>query len=238
MSSQNKLLYFTSSLSEKDLKREICRAYSELNRLIAKGEPRLICKFNVNRVHRQDEYLGFGFLHVHDRRIFFALIGKNFDGSDRVQYSEPEISPEDKHEGWADYPEEEEVPLEPLISFDEIRFSPAELPPLDRKFCPDVLCCRSFPKEILTSELLTLVKPYCSSKQVKYPKVTLVAPEKKRRTEIEAISGNQIAFIGFDPATDDARIALMMIRKSQIRNFQLSFQHSYRSIKNSSKGKE
>jgi hypothetical protein len=62
--------------------------------------PNFPCTFIVNRVENRDgETLGMSFVHVSNPEVYYMLLGKNPDGSDRVEYyDDPDWIPKENQE--------------------------------------------------------------------------------------------------------------------------------------------
>lgn len=197
------VLYFTSSLDDKSFNNEIERASRKLF-----GS---VLLYRVNRVHRGEEYLNFGFLCVNSSEFYNALLGNNLDSTPRVRYIEKEGSVED----WAD-DEYEEEKLEPLVCFEDIRFSEASVPIPDDRYSSNVICCRDFSQGISVKKLIKEISFYSSAKN--YPKLHF------RETD----SGRIVLFLTFYAGTNDAQKAFLMIKQLRIANKTLKFSQSYK----------
>ena len=90
------------------------------------------CKFKVNLiVDKEGKYFGFGYIRVSEPKIYWMLLGRNPDGTERVEeYPDPnwvkpenpyegltmeEIVEENKNKSWVDLAEEEESLIQPKI---------------------------------------------------------------------------------------------------------------------------
>jgi hypothetical protein len=112
-----------------------------LKEAIEKGEEILgsknTCKFKVNLIVNKDgEYFGFGYIRVSDPKIYWMLLGRNPDGSERIEeYPDPNWSPpkreiltpdqiieKSKRKTWIEQVEEEDAFIQPMIK--------KQLPPL------------------------------------------------------------------------------------------------------------
>jgi hypothetical protein len=97
------------------------------------------CKFKVNLlVDKEGKYFGFGYVRVSDPRVYWMLLGRNPDGSERVEeYPDPnwlpptdpntnlsveEIIERNKNKTWAELAAEEDKYIQPIIK--------KQLPPL------------------------------------------------------------------------------------------------------------
>ena len=98
------------------LKKAIAEAEKKLNR-------RTNCRFKINLlVNREGEYFGYGYIWVSSPEIYWMLLGRNPDGTERIrEYPDPnwkppsrkEISTEDKN--WIDIVEDEDAYIQPMI---------------------------------------------------------------------------------------------------------------------------
>ena len=90
------------------------------------------CKFNVNLIVDKDgKYFGFGYIRISEPKIYWMLLGRNPDGSERFEeYPDPNwVSPPNPNEGlteeeiqeknkgksWIQYAEEEEAFIHPMV---------------------------------------------------------------------------------------------------------------------------
>jgi len=91
------------------------------------------CKFKVNLIVGKDgEYFGFGYVRVSDPKIYWMLLGRNPDGTERIEeFPDPNWTPpKNKNEGlsydeileknykksWIDLVEEEDAYIQPIIT--------------------------------------------------------------------------------------------------------------------------
>lgn len=100
------------------------------------------CQFEINVVtNKENKKYGHTYAWVSDKRVYYALIGKNFDGSERIEYvpdenwKEPEIDySEAFSESNGNWAEESEIDslyerpnigikLEPLVSLPAIKYT-------------------------------------------------------------------------------------------------------------------
>lgn len=102
---------------------------------------KITCSFRVNMVeNREGKSLGIAFAFITDPSIFYMIIGKNPDGSDRVEHRldptwRPVKSGDTTSGAWIDLLEEEEkkqpstitVGLDPLITIPPYRLTPAQI---------------------------------------------------------------------------------------------------------------
>nr|WIL04121.1 hypothetical protein Clen_191 [Cedratvirus lena] len=218
-------LYFTSVLCEDEL-------YTEIERGISQVPGVENTEFRVNRVHRGEEYLKFGFLYVKDERVYHSFVGNNPDGSERIIYKEQ--SDDSSVDEWADAEVEEEEKLPPLVEFENIRFYPVNLPSLNSDQSPCVLCCRNFPSFLDPEEIRKEISFYSSLPD--YPLLQVKCTNETKK----------IIFLAFSPQTSDAQYALLMIKSLPVSSVQgivnsrsydncapyvLRFSHSYKNPK-------
>lgn len=209
-------MYFTSVLCEEELCAEIERGISQVP-----GVQNVT--YRVNRVHRGEEYLKFGFLYVKDERVFHTFVGNNPDGSERIVYEENSDS---SIEEWADAEVEAEQ-LPPLVEFENIRFYPVNLPSLHPDQSPYILCCRNFPSFLDLEEIREKVSFYSS-----LPDYPLLQTK-------SVGEGKRLVFLEFSPETSDAQYALLMIKSLRVADtsasvsnpYTLRFSHSYKNPK-------
>lgn len=200
----HKTLYFTSSLSEKEFRKEIDRALVDY--------PQFDKRYRLNRVHRGGEYLSFGFLYVQDSGFCNVLLGKNPDGSERVLY----IEKDGESEEWGDVTIEQHS-LPSLVEFENIRFSPATLPDLRDDHATNVLCCRNFPSSLAVNKVREYASFYSTVED--YPKIHV----QKARNQ------SNILFLTFANNCLDARYALLMMKSVSVDGVNLRFSQAYKS---------
>jgi hypothetical protein len=212
----NNALYFTSILCEEELCAEIERGISQVPEVQS-------TEYRVNRVHRGEEYLKFGFLYVKDQRVYHTFAGNNPDGSERVVYKEDS---DDSTEEWADAEVEVEQ-LPPLVDFENIRFYPVNLPVLNKDQSACVLCCRNFPSFIDPEEIRQQASFYSSLPD--YPLL-----------QVKDVGEKKLVFLAFSPHTSDAQYALLMMKSLKYPSpsssdnstaYTLRFSHSYKNPK-------
>lgn len=81
------------------------------------------CRFKINLlVNKEGEYFGYGYIWISSPEIYWMLLGRNSDGSERIEeYPDPDWKPpsvvkknfNEKH--WADVVEEEDSFVQPVI---------------------------------------------------------------------------------------------------------------------------
>nr|WIL03570.1 hypothetical protein Cplu_232 [Cedratvirus plubellavi] len=215
-------LYFTSILCEEELRAEIERGISQVPDVQN-------TEYRVNRVHRGEEYLKFGFLYVKDERVYHTFVGKNPDGTDRVVYRESSEDSDDSLGDWADTEvEREELP--PLVEFENIRFYPVNLPTLNQDQSACVLCCRNFPSFIDPEDIREQASFFSSLPDYPLLQVKTVSETKEKKEK-------KLVFLAFSPHTSDAQYALLMIKSLRVLpslntdSYTLRFSHSYKNPK-------
>ena len=117
------LYSFSYHLDEEDIKSLIL---AEVDKLDKKFD-NLIIKVNTVK-NKNEEKLGYSYIWVNNEEVYNAIIGKNYDGSERIEKIEvenDESSDEEeiKSSKWADIKFDFKIvtrELEPLISFPEI----------------------------------------------------------------------------------------------------------------------
>lgn len=119
----------TSVATEKQLAECIKKAIIDATQIL--GE-KTTCKFKVNLlVNKEGKYFGFGYVRVSDSRVYWMLLGRNPDGTERVeQYPDPnwtpppdpnegltqeEIIEKNRNKSWAQLAEEEDKYIQPMI---------------------------------------------------------------------------------------------------------------------------
>lgn len=206
-----RLLYFTSMLSQEEFEGEMKRAERELA---------LPFTYRLNRVHRGEDYLNFGFLYLDNPALFHAFLGNNLDGTPRVERKEvnspKKVDPEASVD-WADF-EEEEIPLPPLIEFPEIRFSPAQAPEVGENFSRETICSRDFPAKLSLKKVEKEASFYSTFPD--YPK-----------SKEKLIDRRRVVFLTYHPQSNDAQYALLMLKQTKIEGYLVRFTQSYKNSK-------
>ena len=227
-------LYFTTKLLEVEIKQQLVKVLSMAHDLYKNwaesNQPKLTLKYKINCVHnREGKYLDHGYLWVDDAPIYYCLLGKNFDGSERICYKdEVEVTtPEEQSSSeWGDLPEVEEIPMPPLVQLDEIKLVPAFVGEVGENYDPHVLCCRNCPAKLKPEVLKNIFSNFSTSRKTDrgkpvYPLIS-IRPSKG--------NGICLAFVTFDSQTLDAQFCLLMTKKLKVENFDepLSFSQCYR----------
>lgn len=236
------------------------------------------CKFKVNLIVGSDgKYFGFGYIRVSDSKIYWMLLGRNPDGSERFrEYLDPNWTPpetpvksgEDK--SWIDIIEEQDSLIQPKIkeelpplitipgyNYDEeqikhlkeleetedvpqigyFEISRAYATEPDKTMIKNRICSRKVPDWIPVEAFKSIFSAYISDNEEKdiYPSVNFV----------ESKNGGRIVFITFNPNTNDALFALLMTKKTRIKNpanknqkTTLIFMHAYDNNKKKSNYKK
>ena len=218
------------------------------------------CKFKSNLIcDNNGNHYGYGFLWVTNPQVYYMLIGKNPDGSSRLEYYDdpswtPSISSDSK--SWADISDNEPPKLSrnlpPLMTLPPFTYSksqknilntdksngffqlsPAYVTDIDPKFSHYILCCRGIPNWINENDLKNCFIPYASDSTTKIPRKI----KNKRFYDtypFVSINDKKIAFITFDSTTRDAQFCLLMMRKTILvkenNSCELVFNHSYNSF--------
>ena len=82
------------------------------------------CRFKINLlVNREGEYFGYGYVWVSSTEIYWMLLGRNPDGTERIEeYPDPDwILPtkkepkKDEEKNWIDIVEDEDAYVQPMI---------------------------------------------------------------------------------------------------------------------------
>jgi len=81
------------------------------------------CKFRVNLiVDKEGKYFGFGYIRVSDPKIYWMVLGRNPDGTERIEeYPDPDWKPptnkpeKSENKSWFEMVEEEEAYIQPTI---------------------------------------------------------------------------------------------------------------------------
>lgn len=88
------------------------------------------CEININLVQRYTgEYIGYAFVYVSNPAVYYALLGKNIDGTERIEYIDDPEWVKTKNNSlelitsWADMADEDQCPkiknsLDPLATLD------------------------------------------------------------------------------------------------------------------------
>lgn len=202
----NRVLYFTSMISQEEFSAEMQRAKKELQ---------IEFDYRLNRVHRGEEYLNFGFLFLDSSVVYNAFLGYNLDGTERIERKS--IEKETPLQSWAD-DEEEEILLPPLILFPEIRFSPAQPPEVEEEFSRETICCRDFPKALSLKRLEKEASFYSTFPN--YPK-----------SKEKIINKRRVVFLSFHPQSNDAQYALLMLKTLNLDSYPVRFTQSYKNSK-------
>src|SRR5438105_6822941 len=97
-------------LCERATKEQLTKVFSIALRYVNKAMGKTIdCKFRINLVDNKDgRSLGFAFVFVTDSQFYHALLGRNADGSERINYVLKESVSSNQGNSWADICEDEE----------------------------------------------------------------------------------------------------------------------------------
>lgn len=89
------------------------------------------CDFRINLIKNYDnEYLGYAFVWLSNPVLYYALLGCNVDGTERVEYiQDPDWKPDDKiveKKSWGDYdddiPVHKKIELDSLIKLEDFKY--------------------------------------------------------------------------------------------------------------------
>ena len=124
----NHTLYVTSGVAKEEQLYKVLKAgVKETEIKINKLNPntKLECDVKVNLiVNKNREYYGFGYVRVSNESVYWMLLGKNPDGTDRVvEYPDPNwVAPTEKSEqnnlsemSWFEIAQEEDKRIQPII---------------------------------------------------------------------------------------------------------------------------
>ena len=206
------------------------------------------CKFKINLiVNKEGEYFGFGYIRVSSTEIYWMLLGRNPDGSERYEEipdpdwkapSESTTSSVEKN--WGDLVEKEEGFKQPMLR--------KTLPPLvqiagyeydeDQKRHLEDL--KEEDEDIPTTGFFEISRGYATEAPSGTLKNRLCArnvpdwipveafkaifssysksPDYPQVNFVDSKKGGRIVFITFDPLTQDALFALLMTKKTSIIN--------------------
>ena len=217
------------------------------------------CQCRVNLLkNKEGESLGVAYVHISNPEIFHMILGKNSDGSERISYidSAPPTQKEftiTDSTNWADWDDDDivttnkiPIQLEPLIvlppyklnneQFNYLGVSRAYITDLESKYMPNILKCLHVPKWITKDDIKNKFIPYVSDSETLQDR-TIKGKRFKETYPFVNINDNRVAFIIFDPSTNDARFALYMTKKlffrkvlpkNNVMKTTLFFGHSYR----------
>lgn len=183
---------------------------------------------------------GYSYMWVSSTEIFNMLIGRDPDGTERCQIiDDPNFVPKIDSDSWADIADVEDPPkikiqLPELMSVsnviltdeqkrtydtnDEIKlkFGRTYVSDPPSKYHHNVLCGCSIPVDITINDLKDLFIPFCSlpRKFHQYKKDGIMM---KEMYPLVSITSKRLAFITFDPSTQDAIFALKIAHKTKMK---------------------
>lgn len=81
------------------------------------------CRYKINLlVNKEGEYFGYGYIWVSSEEIYWMLLGRNPDGTERIrEYPDPNWTPPDRkatsqgEKNWIDMVEDEDAYIQPMI---------------------------------------------------------------------------------------------------------------------------
>lgn len=158
----------------------------------------------VNAIYNKNSVnTGIAFVYCKDSKVYYAILGRNVDGTKRVDVKYlPNPNPI-RSENWAD--DEEDIieikeklpPLLPLPTSDKgplkIAAAIVEEPDENKEF--NVLICREFPTCMVKEDFMRITRPFSTMSD--YPKVEVFG---------------KIVRITYHPNTHDALFALHMLK--------------------------
>ena len=206
------------------------------------------CKFKINLIiNREGEYFGFGYIRISSPEIYWMLLGRNSDGSERFEelpdpnWSPPVIQKEENtKKTWGEIAEDEESKIRPTIR--------RNLPPLvtipgyeyDEDQLKHLRDLKDNDEEIPTTGFFEISRGYATEQPTGTLRYRLCArnvpdwiPEIAFKSIFSAYSnskdfpkinfadskkGGKIVFVTFNPKSDDALFALLMTKKVSIVN--------------------
>lgn len=200
-------------------------------------------RFKVNVVSdRNGETFGYAYAWIVSPELFYLLIGRNPDGSERFEMvDDPDWTPPDiNSSNWADITELEDQPkirrsLPPLVKFHSYQFTeeqkrlmtrkgtsfgthgqfecgPARVSEPGPEFMPNVLCGKNIPMELTAEDLKGLFRPFVSDPTKKHIKRSKGIGSEEN-FPLVTITTKRLAFVTFDSSSHDACFALKMARK-------------------------
>ncbi len=205
-------------------------------------------RFRVNLTHKRGSPLNFGFIFLPSSEVFWVLLGKNPDGSERNENSDD--GGWNDGDDWADEPE----PLLtlPVISLSveqqramtntpyadhttaDIRVERARVTPVDHRVLAHVLKVKGLPIWLTAQRLRQLFAPFAEDSTTQR-KGWLFRQEVVSPYPWITITDSRVGFIAFDPNGNDAYFALLLIKNfsftdSGSRNtFEAKFAHAFSS---------
>lgn len=244
-------------------------------------DPKFQCRTKVNLLETRDgKSIGVAFVYLTNPAAYYLFLGKNADGSDRIQYVDdetwvPPVSGEttnksgwssvDQEIDWGDLSDENDCPKiasqqEPLMVLPPYKLSPEQIEQerqniiednlgkpdfdetlvkvseegyygvdrafsfvVDKTFMPNILKTSSVPpwisKEDLKSEFRNFATDSITLQERQVKGITI-----KESFPYVNINDGRVAFVIFDPSTNDAYFALHMMKKTTIqKKLQVAF---------------
>jgi hypothetical protein len=205
------------------------------------------CKFRINLITKEGAYYGIGYIYITCPKIYWMLLGKNPDGTDRYEeILDPDWKPPKRDNNrnqiissWSDMVEEKEKfihpkikkTLKPLINIPKYKYNDGQLEHL-----------KELQEKTKIPELgfFEISRAYAVEPPENTLKYRLCARNIQNWIPIEAFQqifsfyshsesypkinfidskkGGRIVFISFNPKSDDALFALLMTKKLSIIN--------------------
>lgn len=174
--------------------------------------------FALNNIKNyKGEFLGIAFAYISDSKGYYALIGKNLDGTDRVVY-ESDAQSFSTGGRWADIVELERI-LDPLIQIDDrIRIFPAFATIPEDKFQSNVLYSSGIQDNITSVDVWRAFSKFVpgafNNKENSYPRVHINRDKK-------------IVIVKFRENSSHAIFALHMCKLLTVKGCALKFKHAF-----------
>jgi hypothetical protein len=210
------------------------------------------CSFYYNLIlNKQGVSYGIAFVYVSNNEVYNMILGKNPDGTERLQYTKKlKERITNRSSNWGDSSDDEEIidtiVLEPLIVLEPIKlndeqksFYPesdnliihrAVIYKLEEKYIHNILKTKKTPNWVSHLMMKKLFSPFSSDNTTKYSRII---KGKKIMDTYPFVNINKegICFIIYDSKTNDAQFALHMMKKITIthdnKTITLVFNHSY-----------
>lgn len=178
--------------------------------------------FTINNIKNyKDELLGIAFAYLADSRVYYTLIGKNPDGTERVVY-ESDLVGTSGNGRWADMVDVEkkiERVLEPLIQVDDrIEILPAYAMYPEERFQSNVLYSAGVDDDVTPADIWRVFSKFVpgaySNGETSYPRVHINRDK-------------HIAIVKFREESNHAIFALHMCKSLRVKNCCLRFRHAF-----------
>jgi hypothetical protein len=196
--------------------------------------------------------IGISYAYLSNYQAYNALVGRNLDGTPRVEYKkmekdEPDYDSwegmlENNDQSWFDIMEEtpnkEEIQLGPLASplipnedgtVYYLNISPAFVEVIE-DLTMNTICIRNVPSDITPEMLKDIFKEYASNSFTKR-KIRFKTGTINEAYPLVTVTSKKRGYITYDPKTNDGSFALLMTKRIAVGNHVLHCSHPSRKIR-------